>query len=94
MLYHSHRKFALKSDLKFSNFKSERFIYDGNPITVSSAKIVDDGFCEVLVNGVAWNSRTGILSFVDGNISINFLTGVISFHFAPQIGDHIIIKHN
>ena len=94
MLYHSHKKYALKSDLKFSNLKTEKFIYDGNSIIASSASIADDGFCNVFVNGVLWSSRTGKLSFLDGNISINFLTGVISFEFAPQIGDHIIIKYN
>ena len=61
---------------------------------VDEGNIKDDGFSEVTVNGIVWNSRTGIRAFADGNISIDFATGTITFHVPLELEDQIIIKYN
>jgi hypothetical protein len=56
--------------------------------------IVDDGLWTVQVGSELWNSTTGITSFTDGNISIAFGTGVITFNYALDLGTQVIIKYN
>lgn len=62
--------------------------------TVGAAAISDNGFYEIQVGGIIWNSRTGIIGFPLGNISIDFGTGEITFHFPLAVGTQVIIKHN
>lgn len=80
----------------FDNKKVERFLATNNQSThtVSAGKIADDGLWEVQINGQNWNSRTGIIDFATGNISINFTTGEITFHVLLSAGDQILIKYN
>ena len=74
----------------------ERFLATSGQLshTVSAGKIADDGLSEIQVNGQIWNSRTGILDFATGNISIDFNTGEITFHIPLSTDDQVIIKHN
>lgn len=64
--------------------------------TVNSGVIIDDGqwFCQV--GSELWNSTNGLAPFADGNISINFATGVITFQNGITLrqGTHVIFKHN
>jgi len=62
--------------------------------TVTQNAIANDGLWTVQVGSELWNSRTGITSFTDGNLSIDFPTGVITFHFALTSEAQVIIKHN
>lgn len=76
--------------------KVERFLATNGQVSfsVSASAIVDDGLSEVQVNGQNWNSRTGITSFTGGNISIDFVTGAITFHIPLSTDDQVIIKYN
>jgi len=64
--------------------------------TVNSGVIIDDGqwFCQV--GSELWNSTNGVAPFADGNISINFATGVVTFQQGITLrqGTHVIFKHN
>lgn len=62
--------------------------------TVEEGAIVDNGFNEVIVNGQQWNSRTGEISFPDGNVSLSFEDGVITFHAPLEQGDQVVIKYS
>lgn len=62
--------------------------------TVSEGVIVNNALHEVKVNGVEWNSRNGGIPFPEGNISINFATGLITFHRPLEEGDQVVIKYN
>lgn len=62
--------------------------------TVDEQKIVDNGFTEVLVNGQQWNSRTGVVSFNDGNVTLGFEDGLITFHAPLESGDQVVIKYS
>lgn len=61
---------------------------------VPEGEIADDKFSEVKVNGTVWNSRTGQINFTQGNISIDFSTGEITFHVALDAGDQVVVKYN
>jgi hypothetical protein len=61
--------------------------------TVSKNAIVDNGLWTVQVEAELWNSRTGITAFDDGQISINFATGLITFHVALDLDTNVIIKY-
>ena len=62
--------------------------------TVGKSAVVDDGQWTVQVGAELWNSRTGITAFDDGQISINFVTGVITFHTALLLDTNVTIKYN
>jgi len=74
----------------------ERFsAYDGQTSHfVNEGAILNDGLWTAQIGSELWNSRTGITSFTSGNLSINFVTGEITFHFALTSGQQVIIKHN
>lgn len=78
------------------DLKVSAFLATGGQIlhTVPEANIVDNAHYSVQVNGQIWNSRTGNIGFPLGNVSIDFATGVITFHFALSLNDQIIIKYN
>lgn len=61
---------------------------------VPSGVISDDGLWSVQVGSFLLNSTTGITSFAGGGITINFITGQITFNEPLQGGTQIIIKHN
>lgn len=83
-------------DLKSDKLFIERFSATAGQVshTVGAGVIVDNGLYEVQVSGQIWNSRTGIISFTGGNISINFATGEITFHYPLSLDTQVIIKHN
>lgn len=62
--------------------------------TVSNGQIADNGLWTVQVGSELWNSTTGITSFTDGNVSITFATGVITFNIPLEAGTQVIIKYN
>lgn len=62
--------------------------------TVGQGYIVDNGQWSVQVGAEFWNSDTGTTSFTNGNISINFATGEITFKYALSLGVQVIIKYN
>lgn len=62
--------------------------------TVNAGVIVDDGFWSVQVGSELWNSTNGVTAFPDGNITINFASGIITFNFPLNQGTQVIIKHN
>lgn len=76
--------------------KVEKFVatVDQVSYTVSENAIVDDGLWSIQVASILWNSRTGITSFTNASLSINFATGVITFHEPLQGGTQVIIKYN
>lgn len=67
---------------------------DQDTFTIPENSIADNGLHEVKINGVEWNSRTGQMSFEQGNISIDFESGVIAFHVPLTAGDQVVIKYN
>jgi hypothetical protein len=62
--------------------------------TVDTNAIVDDDQWSVSINGIDQVSRTSNLSSALGNISINHITGEITFHDTLFIGDLVKIKYN
>ena len=62
--------------------------------TVSRGFISDNGLWSVQVGAELWNSTSGITMFTNGNITINFGTGVITFNYALSLGVQVIIKYN
>lgn len=83
-------------DASIVPLKAERFISsDGQTEKqVAGLAITDNGLWSVQVGAELWNSRTGITSFADGLISIDFATGTITFHEPLELGTHVIIKYN
>lgn len=62
--------------------------------TVNAGVILDDGLWTVQVGSELWNSTNGITAFPEGNISINFASGIITFLIPLHDGSQVIIKHN
>jgi len=63
-------------------------------MTVAKNEIADDGLWSVQVGSMLLNSTTGITSFTNGAITINFATGEITFLNPLQGGTQVIIKYN
>ena len=63
-------------------------------VTVNAGVIADDGKWFVQVGSEFWNSTTGITPFPEGNLTINFATGQITFNIPLNSGTQVIIKHN
>ena len=61
---------------------------------VSEGYIADNGQWTVQVGTELWNSTNGITAFTNGNLSINFGTGEITFNFALSLGTQVLIKYN
>ena len=76
--------------------KVENFVASHNQSSffVSENAIDDDGLWSVQVGSALLNSTTGITSFVNGGITINFVTGEITFINPLQGGTQVIIKYN
>jgi hypothetical protein len=62
--------------------------------TVADGNFVDDGLWSIQVGSGLLNSTTGVTAFVNGGITINFVTGVITFLTLLQGGTQVIIKYN
>jgi len=62
--------------------------------TVNAGVIVDDGLWSVQIDSELWNSTNGITAFANGNITINFASGIITFNVPLHSGAQVIIKHN
>ena len=62
--------------------------------TVGNAAVVDDGLWSVQVGSYLLNSTTGVTSFTDGGITINFTNGQITFNEALRLGESVIVKYN
>lgn len=61
---------------------------------VQSGSISDNGLWTAQVGSALLNSTTGITSFVNGGISINFAIGKVTFITPLQGGTQVIIKYN
>jgi len=74
----------------------ERFVATAGQTVyiVTQGAIANDGLWTVQIGSELWNSTTGITSFTNGNLSINFATGEITFNFALSVGQQVLIKHN
>lgn len=74
----------------------ESFTATLNQVTkiVNAGVILDDGFWSVQVGSELWNSTTGVTAFAEGNISITFASGTITFNIPLNEGTQVIIKHN
>lgn len=62
--------------------------------TVGKNKITNDGSYQIIVDGVQWNSRTGAVAFPNGNVTINFGTGVITFNIPLEENAQVVIRYN
>lgn len=97
------RTWATKSNANFTelyaaigSYKIHRFVAGANQtsFTVPDGVIVDNGLWTCQVGSELWNSTTGITSFTDGNITINFATGQITFNTPLDQGTQVIFKYN
>lgn len=61
---------------------------------VPAAAIADNGLWTVQVGTEFWNSTTGVTAFLGALLTINFVTGEITFNSALQAGVQVIIKYN
>lgn len=62
--------------------------------TVNAGVIADDGFWSIQVGSELWNSTNGITAFPEGNVTITFASGIITFNIPLDEGTQVIIKHN
>ena len=62
--------------------------------TVSEDKIADNGLWMVQVGSVLLNSTTGVTAFANGDLTIDFSIGKITFLTPLQGGTQVIIKYN
>jgi len=85
-----------QTDLMALFLNVERFEATDGQVShiVAAGAIVDNGLWSVQVGSELWNSTSGITSFTEGLISINFATGQITFLEALDLGTQVIIKYN
>ncbi len=67
---------------------------DQAAFTVPENVIIDDGLWTAQIGSALWNSTTGVTSFTNALLTINFATGVVTCNTPLQGGTQVIFKYN